>query len=911
MQQYRKNLGKVSLTSEGAWSRETSYEILSIVYDEHTQRGFISRQNVPQGIDLYNKEYWMPFNVSGYADNNMIILADKVNEHSIKSYTLEEAILSIAQVGRRPGTILGFYNENVDRLDIGGRWELWQFNDTNIYNWENVTSWQSLYYNYNKFVGWFENEDFLIASVMYPEIGCYAFVGSALNEATIYRCDSKHVWHDTTQHAWDYVKINVGGNVTIGENGNWFNNGVDTKIPATIKGENGKTPLIRNNNNVLEYSYDNKTWTPISDKIAAWFRLKDNKIQISQEQGVWTDVSDYIAAWFRWQATAADAQANNIGRLQISRDGKNWETLSPDISNNLHISRYIAADASLPTTGIAEGTIYAKGPTYAEDDANHDYPKYRLWVYAWKDDTLAWQDNGEFTGIAAGVVQETGNSETEVMSQKAVTEKLSELGSEVENKYKELDSKSKDKYNREIDSDEIEIINSKGDTILKINDDNISVNGVDIRRQYSECNREINSKRELIIESDNGDLLGSIDDKGFHLNKVFPSKGNKTNLIYPFEGKTLCTIGDSILAGETIAKNISLKTGCKYGSENNFSVGGTLTYGNLKDCGLVRTFNLVNSNIIPDIVLLECINDNPPSDEADIKAINPFHLSNILKGYSKADWDSNRTALLGSVPESDRGYGVAIELLSKSSGKNLKFLNTPLSDGDIYLTVTYNGGSQKVGIHVTTKDTIDTLYAKVLEYSYTRVVDTLSADGGVNFAEIEYTDKVNVTVDVQSTGLSYSVTDTDNADKSTLIFFVGDSLSDWTDSSKWSQYLPFYEAWKGLIEMLQNKFPKAMVVMLVFPKHNYYLNDYKKTDGFYDWDRIVNGDTYKNIEKRIEANIKLAKYYNIPYIDLHHNCGINIHNYGEYYPNNNVHPNSEGYNYLSNIISNELLNLNR
>ena len=315
MQQYKKNLGKVSLTSEGAWSRETSYEILSIVYDEHTQRGFISRQNVPQGIDLYNKEYWMPFNVSGYADNNMIILADKVNEHSIKSYTLEEAILSIAQVGRRPGTILGFYNENVDRLDIGGRWELWQFNDTNIYNWENVTSWQSLYYNYNKFVGWFENEDFLIASVMYPEIGCYAFVGSQLNEATIYRCDSKHVWHDTTQHAWDYVKINVGGNVTIGENGNWFNNGVDTKIPATVKGENGKTPLIRNNNNILEYSYDNKTWTPISDRIAAWFRLKDNKIQISQEQGVWTDVSDYVAAWFRWQATAADTQANNIGRL--------------------------------------------------------------------------------------------------------------------------------------------------------------------------------------------------------------------------------------------------------------------------------------------------------------------------------------------------------------------------------------------------------------------------------------------------------------------------------------------------------------------------------------------------------------------------------------------------------------------
>ena len=148
MQQYRKNLGKVSLTSEGAWNSKNDYEVLSIVYDEHTLHGFISRQAVPAGVDLYNKEYWMPFNVSGYADNNIIILSEKTSEGTIKAYTLEEAINSIASVGRRPGAILGFYNENSDRLDIGGCWEIWQFNDTNIYNWENVNSWHNLYYNY-------------------------------------------------------------------------------------------------------------------------------------------------------------------------------------------------------------------------------------------------------------------------------------------------------------------------------------------------------------------------------------------------------------------------------------------------------------------------------------------------------------------------------------------------------------------------------------------------------------------------------------------------------------------------------------------------------------------------------------------------------------------------------------------
>lgn len=400
MQQYRKNLGKVSLTAEGVWNLNNSYDILSIVYDEHTQHGFISRKEVPTGVDLYNKEYWMPLNVSGYADNNIIILSNKTSDSYIKSYTIEEAINSIAPVGRRPGAILGFYNENNDRLDIGGRWELWQFNDTNVYNWENIDSWQNLYYNYNKFMGWFKDENFLTKYAPFPEIGCYAFVGSEFNEATVYRCDNKYVWNNTIQHAWDYVKVIVDGNVTVGENGNWFNNGEDTGIPASVKGENGKTPVFREKDNTIQYSFDNVNWITISDK---------------------------IAPLFRWHATTGDTQANNVGRIQISRDNVTWTNLSGDIINNLHISRYIGADETLPTSGIAEGTIYAKGPYYDEGDTSNSNPIYRLWVYAWKGNTLAWQDNGEFTSIAAGVVQETGDNENAVMSQKAVTEELSEL----------------------------------------------------------------------------------------------------------------------------------------------------------------------------------------------------------------------------------------------------------------------------------------------------------------------------------------------------------------------------------------------------------------------------------------------------------------------------------------------------
>lgn len=63
------------------------------------------------------------------------------------------------------------------------------------------------------------------------------------------------------------------------------------------------------------------------------------------------------------------------------------------------------------------------GPTYADDDTEHTKPIYHLNIY----NAEGWIDNGPFQSINAGVVQELGNSETEVMSQKAVSEKFSEL----------------------------------------------------------------------------------------------------------------------------------------------------------------------------------------------------------------------------------------------------------------------------------------------------------------------------------------------------------------------------------------------------------------------------------------------------------------------------------------------------
>lgn len=187
-------------------------------------------------------------------------------------------------------------------------------------------------------------------------------------------------------------ELSLQGDISVSKSGTWVINGADTGVKALgPKGDNGLTPWMKTIDNKLYYSYDNKTW-----ELA----------------------SDYIAAWFRFTGTAGSSQAGNIGKIQISRDeGNTWADLSGEFTNSLHIKGYVATASDLPSSAV-QGDIYGVGPTYAESDTDHTNPIYRLHVK----DGNGWVDNGQFTGIAAGVAQELGNSETATISQKGITE---------------------------------------------------------------------------------------------------------------------------------------------------------------------------------------------------------------------------------------------------------------------------------------------------------------------------------------------------------------------------------------------------------------------------------------------------------------------------------------------------------
>ena len=209
------------------------------------------------------------------------------------------------------------------------------------------------------------------------------------------------------------------GDISISSDGYWVINGEVTNIKA--QGEVGITPILRvGSNNHLQVSYTNgNTYVDVSpNPVFTQFRVSNNKLEQSVDLGLtWTVASDYIAAWFRFTGTTGSNQADNVGKIQISRDnGVTWSDLSGEFTNSLHIKGYVATIATLPSSAV-QGDIYGVGPTYDPSDTEQTNPIYQLYVK----NSTGWVNNGRFTSISAGVVQELGNSETAVMSQSIVS----------------------------------------------------------------------------------------------------------------------------------------------------------------------------------------------------------------------------------------------------------------------------------------------------------------------------------------------------------------------------------------------------------------------------------------------------------------------------------------------------------
>lgn len=142
-------------------------------------------------------------------------------------YTLDKAIEAVPQEARKIGLVITFMVGN-SKPD----WVLYQFKGTNVRDWFDLSKWKYLFGNEEAFKGYFANECLLFNEYPLPKVGDYAFVGDCLAWSHVYRCVNEGAWSPTFEYYKDFTKVIVEGNITVGENGHWFQNGKDTGFAA-------------------------------------------------------------------------------------------------------------------------------------------------------------------------------------------------------------------------------------------------------------------------------------------------------------------------------------------------------------------------------------------------------------------------------------------------------------------------------------------------------------------------------------------------------------------------------------------------------------------------------------------------------------------------------------------------------
>lgn len=402
-------------------------------------------------------------------------------------------------------------------------------------------------------------------------------------------------------------------------------------------------------------------------------------------------------------------------------------------------------------------------------------------------------------------------------------------------------------------------------------------------------------------------------------NKLSEEVKDKLNSSAPsLIGYELFSIGDSLSAGGVWQTKVAQLTGCIFDQAKNnkagamLSVGGTSSFGDTFDNVLWRTKNLIDQSYITDdgentIVILENVNDGYQVFNGDDKSIIP---TTPIEGYNDADFG---VELLESI-SNKAALNAVLRLNKVVAGKNLKIDTLPTKAGNITLKVGWAGpGISNYNIYVvpqaTQEETLNYVLDRILEYAYTGITDVLGEDGrSVDFSSgnSNYLPTVQFT-DTDNTGMTCTVTDNPNAKGSIARYFIGDSVSEWADTSKWQKGITYSQGWKSSIELLQRTYPKLHIFVSMFPLHSVTASEYLLTNGTYDtssYNKVARMETMRKMQVEL-GNI--AKYYSIPFLDVFTECGIGISNMLTYYnAQANVHPKNEGYYKFGETVATQL-----
>lgn len=407
---------------------------------------------------------------------------------------------------------------------------------------------------------------------------------------------------------------------------------------------------------------------------------------------------------------------------------------------------------------------------------------------------------------------------------------------------------------------------------------------------------------------------------GYHAREIIGSSKR-------LSGYELYTIGDSLSArnGGLWQVKFADKTGCIFDPDKNvntrgtsLSIGGTRTYGKGFDNALWRTKALIDEGYITGdgenaIVIFENIND-----VSAVKDAFKHHYSGgvcdkdaayreIMEGLSSKsimpttpigtyEESLGLQNILSSVPSNKRVLNATIALSNRFKGYKMTIDNLPTREGNIRLWVGY-GSTVNYYIHVkpmgSTTETMQSILELILENDYMNITDSAGEDGksvvfstgSNNLPTVEF-------YDLDNTGMSVTITETDNAPFSDAWYFLGDTLAEWEDVGKWlkGEETNLCQCYKSCIEMILCRYPKANVFLSNFPRRMAITQTYTNANGTIDT-AAFNETQFEHTQWLEKVLEEIAYFYKLPMLNVDKYCVITASNINTFYGNKeNVHP---------------------
>ena len=358
-------------------------------------------------------------------------------------------------------------------------------------------------------------------------------------------------------------------------------------------------------------------------------------------------------------------------------------------------------------------------------------------------------------------------------------------------------------------------------------------------------------------------------------------------------GKSFAVLGDSLSAGNQWENKFAELTGAVY--QSGYSQGGERTLSLSGNSGMDRALRLLSEKPNINIIFIQNINDGSTSGTGSKTDIPYMMTQNILSSTTYNNSSAAEAALATEIANvAQPKVGTMIRI--KYSVAAIKFTigNAPSAAGTVTVTI----GSNTYGINITSNMTIADVQAKILEYDYTSdgYLDTASGGNAVVFTDSQDrgSSAPAVSIDAGTTGITFT-----SSDASSVSYigkcFVSKDISEWADTSKWVTWntINRYQIYKGLITWLQTNFPNAYIYMLGLPRYIWKnTNDYKYADGTYNWELYKSSITWDSL---FEQQKEIAEYMRIGYLDVVNECDISAYNIQTFYPENNVHPLTAGY----------------